>query len=221
VTDRLFDPRPRLVEIAPGAVHLPRWLDLERQRHLVTAFACWALGPVPLRAATLPTGHRMSVETVCLGWHWRPYRYTRTADDVNGVPVLGFPEWLAELGRHVLADAGWDPDQVDGYRPDTALVNHYRTGARLGMHQDNDERTDRPVVSLSIGDTARFRFGNPHSRHQPYTDVELRGGDAFVFGGPSRFAYHGVPAVYPGSGNPSSGLVSGRLNITMRVTGLS
>ena len=90
----------------------------------------------------------------------------------------------------------------------------------MGMHRDKDERSDAPVVSLSIGDSCVFRFGNTTSRSKPYTDVELRSGDLFVFGGPSRFAYHGVPKILPGSGDPEAGLASGRLNITLRDTGL-
>jgi hypothetical protein len=42
----------------------------------------------------------------------------------------------------------------------------------------------------------------------------------FVFGGPSRFADHGVPKVYPGTADPALGL-AGRPNITLRVTGLN
>jgi alkylated DNA repair protein (DNA oxidative demethylase) len=42
-----------------------------------------------------------------------------------------------------------------------------------------------------------------------------------VFGGPSRFAYHGVPQVYPGTADPRTGLRSGRVNITLRVTGMA
>jgi alkylated DNA repair protein (DNA oxidative demethylase) len=91
----------------------------------------------------------------------------------------------------------------------------------MGMHQDKDERSDAPVVSLSIGDTCVFRFGNTVSRGRPYTDVELASGDLFVFGGPSRFAYHGVPKVFPGTGDPRTGMAAGRLNITLRVTGLA
>lgn len=34
----------------------------------------------------------MSVRTVCIGWHWQPYRYTRTAGDVNGEQVAPFPD---------------------------------------------------------------------------------------------------------------------------------
>ena len=69
----------------------------------------------------------------------------------------------------------------------------------MGMHQDKEERADAPVVSLSIGDTCVFRFGNTETRGRPYTDVELRSGDLFVFGGPSRWAYHGVPKILPGT----------------------
>ncbi|MFI6395845.1 alpha-ketoglutarate-dependent dioxygenase AlkB family protein [Nonomuraea sp. NPDC050547] len=205
-------------EVAPGAVHVPGWLALEEQRALVRACREWARGPVPLRHTVLPRGGVMSVRTVCVGWHWQPYRYTRTADDVNGRRVAEFPAWMVELGRRALTGAGL-PELAAGYTPDTALINFYDDQARMGMHQDKDERSDAPVVSLSIGDACLFRFGNTETRGRPYTDVRLESGDLFVFGGPSRFAYHGVPKVYPGTADPAVGL-RGRLNITMRVTGL-
>ncbi|MEV6553398.1 alpha-ketoglutarate-dependent dioxygenase AlkB [Streptomyces sp. NPDC051597] len=217
--DALF-PRPRAV-VAPGAVHVPGWLPPERQRELVAACREWARGPVPIRHTVLPGGGVMSVQTVCVGWHWQPYRYTRTAGDVNGRPVAPFPDWLAALGRAAVADAYDDPAAGDGYSPDTALINFYDGDARMGMHQDKDERSGAPVVSLSIGDSCLFRFGNTEDRGRPYTDVELASGDLFVFGGPSRFAYHGVPKVLPGTGDPSTtGLATGRLNLTLRETGL-
>ncbi len=162
----------------------------------------------------------MSVQTVCVGWHWQPYRYSRVAEDVNGEAVAAFPDWMVALGRRALVEAYRDPAAGDGYTPDTALVNFYDGEATLGMHQDKDERSGAPVVSLSIGDTCVFRFGNTEHRTRPWTDVELGSGDLFVFGGPSRFAYHGVPRVRPGTGDPATGLAGGRLNITMRVTGL-
>ena len=152
----------------------------------------------------------MSVRTVCLGWHWTPYRYSRTADD--GTPVKAFPDWLGELGRRAVGDSH--------YRPDIALVNYYDSAARMGMHQDRDERGDAPVVSLSLGDACVFRFGNTEHRGKPWADVELRSGDLFVFGGPSRLAYHGVPKTLPGTGPLDIGLAEGRLNITLRVSGL-
>jgi DNA oxidative demethylase len=213
-------PRSRRVEIAPGAVHLPDWLPLEEQRRLVLACREWARGPVPMRRTRLPSGGTMSVQSVHLGWHWRPYRYSRTADDQNGARVAELPEWLADLGRRVVADAYQDPEAARAYRPDVALVNYYDRDARLGMHQDKEERAADPVVSLSIGDRCVFRLGNTEHRNRPWHDVELASGDALVFGGPARLAYHGVPKLYPDSGPPDTGLTSGRLNLTMRVTGL-
>lgn len=216
--------RPR-AEIAPGAVHVPGWLSDAQQRELVAACRSWATGPVPIRHTSLPRGGVMSVQTVCLGWHWQPYRYTRTADDVNGKRVAPFPDWLVELGRRALAEAyqGTVSKYLDGaaeYTPDTALINFYDGDAKMGMHQDKDERSAAPVVSLSIGDSCVFRLGNTENRGKPYNDVCLESGDLFVFGGASRFAYHGVPKVHPGTGDPATGLAAGRLNITLRVTGL-
>ncbi|MFG2760017.1 alpha-ketoglutarate-dependent dioxygenase AlkB family protein [Streptomyces wuyuanensis] len=219
MTAELF-PRER-VEVAPGAVHVPGWLSPARQRALVASCREWARGPVPIRHTRLPGGGVMSVMTVCVGWHWQPYRYSRTADDVNGARVAAFPHCLAELGREALAAAyGGTAAGRGEYAPDTALVNFYDGDARMGMHQDKDERSGAPVVSLSIGDTCVFRFGNTEGRGRPYTDVELLSGDLFVFGGASRFAYHGVPRVMPGTADPALGL-AGRLNITLRETGLS
>lgn len=218
----LHTPRrhPERRELAPGAVHVPGWLSPAQQRELVTACRGWARAPAPIRHTKLPRGGVMSVQTVCIGWHWQPYAYTRTADDVNGARVAEFPYWMVELGRRALVEAYQDPTAGDTYTPDTALINFYDDQAKLGMHQDKEERSSAPVVSLSIGDTCVFRFGNTETRTKPYTDIELASGDLFVFGGPSRFAYHGVPKVRPGTGDPATGLSSGRLNITMRVTGL-
>jgi alkylated DNA repair protein (DNA oxidative demethylase) len=202
-------------------VHVPAWLPDERQRELVRVCREWAHGPVPIRHTVLPRGGVMSVQTVAIGWHWQPYRYTRTADDVNGARAAEFPDWLVQLGRAALADAYGDPAAGAAYRPDTALINFYADTARMGMHQDKDERSTAPVVSLSIGDRCLFRFGNTENRGRPYTDVQLSSGDLFVFGGPSRLAYHGVPKVYPGTAEPAIGPGGGRLNITLRETGLS
>ncbi|MCF3963046.1 alpha-ketoglutarate-dependent dioxygenase AlkB family protein [Streptomyces fuscigenes] len=222
-TGELF-PRPRAI-VAPGAVHVPGWLTLERQRELVAACRAWAAGPVPMRHTRLPRGGVMSVQTVCVGWHWQPYRYTRAAGDVNGEHVVDFPEWLGDLGREAVAAAyegvpGAESYAPEPYRPDTAVVNFYDGTAKMGMHQDKDEKSRAPVVSLSIGDRCLFRFGNTEDRGRPYTDVELGSGDLFVFGGPSRLAHHAVPKVYPGTAAAGTGMSGGRLNITLRETGL-
>ncbi|MFI9424707.1 alpha-ketoglutarate-dependent dioxygenase AlkB family protein [Streptomyces achromogenes] len=213
--DELF-PRER-TSVAPGAVHVPDWLDPARQRALLAACRDWARPPAGLRTVRTPGGGTMTARQVCLGWHWYPYAYARTAVDGDGTPVKPFPDWLGELGRRAVT-AALGPDAVPAAPYDIALINFYDADARMGMHRDADERADAPVVSLSLGDTCVFRFGNTATRGKPYTDVELRGGDLFVFGGPSRLAHHGVPRVHPGTAPDWLGL-SGRLNITLRVSG--
>ncbi|MGW0134409.1 alpha-ketoglutarate-dependent dioxygenase AlkB family protein [Streptomyces sp. NPDC003299] len=210
-------PRERAA-VAPGAVHVPDWLDAARQRTLLDACRTWARPPAGLRTVRTPGGGTMTARQVCLGWHWYPYAYARTVVDGDGAPVKPFPDWLGELARQAVTDA-LGPQAVAPAPYDIALINFYDADARMGMHRDGDEKTDAPVVSLSLGDTCVFRFGNTATRTRPSTDVELRSGDLFVFGGPSRFAYHGVPRVLPGTAPPGLGL-TGRLNVTLRVSGL-
>ncbi|WP_415853762.1 alpha-ketoglutarate-dependent dioxygenase AlkB family protein [Sinomonas sp. G460-2] len=209
--------RPRR-ELAPGAVHVPGWLALEQQAWIAARFREWAAGPVPLRGASV-RGHEMSVKTVCLGWHWQPYKYTREATDVNGRRVLPFPDWMLRVGRLAVAEAY--RRETAEYTPDTALVNYYDDAARMGMHQDRDEVSLEPVVSLSIGESCVFRFGNAEGRGRPYADLVLESGDLFVFGGPSRLSFHGVTKILPGTAPEGCGVAEGRINITLRVTGLS
>ncbi len=160
---------------------------------------------------------------MCLGWHWYPYGYARTVLDGDGAPVKAFPPRLGELARRAVAEAYGDGvgeiAGAAGFAPDVALVNHYPHGAKMGLHKDRDERVDAPVVSLSLGDSCVFRLGNTETRTRPWTDLELRSGDLLVFGGPMRFAYHGVVRTLPGTADPDLGLV-GRLNITVRQSGL-
>ena len=215
----LFDEHQSRIEVAPGAFHLPGWLTIEQQRRLVSSFETWSVAPVPMRAPIVRSGYPMSVKTVCLGWHWQPYKYTRTADDVNGQRVAALPEWLGDLGRAVVAEA-YGPNAAVRYQPDAAMINFYDQVAKMGMHQDKDETVNEPVVSLSVGDSCRFRFGNVVNRNRPYRDIDLVSGDAFVFAGESRFAFHGVTKVLANTANSACGLERGRINITMRVTGI-
>ena len=166
----------------------------------------------------MPSGGVMSVQTVCLGWHWVPYKYLPVADD--GAPVKEFPQWLAQLGREAVADAYDNEVQAAGYQPDVALINFYDGQAKMGLHVDKDERSPAPVVSVSLGASCVFRFGNAESRNRPWHDVELESGDLFVFGQQARYAYHGVLRTLPATDRPDIGLPSGRLNITLRESGL-
>ncbi len=98
-------------------------------------------------------------------------------------------------------------------------MNWYGPDGRMGLHQDKDEsrpsiEAGLPVVSISIGDTARFLFGGLR-RRDPVQSLMLESGDAFVFGGPARLRYHGVSRIVPGTAPAALG-IDGRFNLTFR-----
>lgn len=211
---------PKPVEVAPGAVWVPGWLDEEAQLELIAAFHKWALPPAGLRRPRMPNGAAFSTMAVCLGWHWYPYRYSKTCDDGDGAPVKEFPPQLARLGSDACAATGFGAAAFEA-----AIVNFYGPQAKLGLHQDKIESPEvlaagSPVVTVSLGDNCVFRFGNTERPSRPYKDVELASGDLFVFGGTSRLAFHGVPKIYGGSANPRLG-IDGRISITLRQVGSS
>ncbi|HEX9369203.1 MAG TPA: alpha-ketoglutarate-dependent dioxygenase AlkB, partial [Vicinamibacterales bacterium] len=70
-----------------------------------------------------------------------------------------------------------------------------------------------PIVSVSLGDAARFVVGGP-SRKDPTNPMILRSGDVVVMGGPSRLRYHGVTRIQPGTAPEGTG--PGRFNLTFR-----
>jgi alkylated DNA repair protein (DNA oxidative demethylase) len=166
----------------------------------------------------MPNGAPFSTRAVCLGWHWFPYRYSRTCDDNDGAPVKEFPPLLERLGAAACRATGFEPVPFDA-----AIVNLYESGAKLGLHQDKIEgveviRAGSPVVTISLGESCVFRFGNDERPSRPYRDVRLASGDLFVFGGPSRLSYHGVPKVFVGTAPPDLGL-HGRVSVTLRQIG--
>jgi alkylated DNA repair protein (DNA oxidative demethylase) len=120
-----------------------------------------------------------------------------------GWPAI--PEGILDIWRALVGEARL---------PDSCLVNFYGEGARMGMHQDKDERDfSWPVVSLSLGDSGLFRMGNVEKGGKTES-VWLESGDVVVMGGAARLAYHGVDRIRFGS----SSLLprGGRINVTLR-----
>lgn len=198
-----------VIEVAPGVAWHPGYWSQERQAEAAEALREVARH-APFFTPVMPrTGKPFSVRmTNCgeLGWvsDSRGYRYQPLH------PETGEP-WPAIPG---LVRAAWD--ELAGYPdpPQACLVNWYGEGARMGLHQDRDEDDlDAPVVSLSLGDTAVFRIGGT-ARGGPTRSIKLASGDALVFGGPARLAFHGIDRVLAGSsallGKP------GRINLTLR-----
>lgn len=204
-----------VTDIARGARHFTSYLSADEQR--VVAARCLELGAGDAGFYTpiVRGGRPMSVRMLCLGRHWNAltYRYEGLRSDHDGRPAPALPDDLAALARRIARDAGF------ALAPDICILNWYAAGSRMGLHQDKDESPESlasgvPVVSVSIGDTAQFRFGGL-TRRDPVLTIPLVSGDAFVFGGPARLRYHGVGRILPGTGPVSLGF-EGRLNLTFR-----
>ncbi|KAM3069653.1 hypothetical protein ACMFMG_010373 [Clarireedia jacksonii] len=84
--------------------------------------------------------------------------------------------------------------------PEAAIVNFYSPGDTLSLHRDVSEEVDRGLVSISIGCDCVFIIGlNKSDRGKDHIVVRLRSGDALYMTGESRFAWHGVPKIIPGT----------------------
>jgi len=211
-----FLPRDRAtVAVAPGVTWLRNWLPLEEQIALVDQCRAIMDGPAGGYVPTVRGGGKMRVSMTCLGRHWNPrtYRYVATREDYDGAPVAPVPGTWVELASAAAREAGFD------CRPDICLINFYGPDGRMGLHQDKDEspaslEAGTPVVSISLGETARFLFGGLR-RREPVESMLLESGDVFVFGGPARLRYHGVSRLIPRSA-PQSLAIEGRFNLTFR-----
>jgi alkylated DNA repair protein (DNA oxidative demethylase) len=206
-------PEFQIVELAPGALLL---------RGAAEACATDLLSQIegvilisPLRTVATPMGKSMSVEmTNCgdVGWvsDRTGYRY-ETIDPVTNSAWPTMPSLFAELASRAAAQAGF-PE----FHPDACLINRYAAGSIMGLHQVRDEQVfTQPIVSVSLGLPINFKFGGS-TRNSPTTKIELRHGDAVVFGGLSRLAFHGVGTLRRGQ-HPLAGPY--RFNLTFRRTG--
>ena len=201
--------------IAEGAVHFHQYLTPSEQQALAARVLAVADNGPGFYTPIVRGGKPMSVRMLCLGRHWNAheYKYERIRSDVDQAAAPALPDDLAALARRVAADAGLD------VTPDICIVNWYSANSKMGLHQDKDESDESlsrgcPVVSISLGDRAKFLFGGLR-RRDPVHAIWLDSGDAFVFGGASRLCYHGVARILPGTAPAFFGF-DGRLNLTFR-----
>ena len=204
-----------VVPLAPGAFHLRGYLSPPEQRRVAAMVQALADGPAGFYRPRVRGGGFMHCDMLCLGRHWnaRTYTYERQRSDHDGRPAPPLPPELARPAVEAAARVGFALD------PDICLVNRYGEGGRMGLHQDKDEDASTldagvPVVSLSLGETGRFLLGG-FRRRESTTTIDLRSGDAFVMGGPSRLRYHGVARILCGSAPPAFAL-PGRISLTFR-----
>ncbi len=202
------------MRLEDGLVFFQSRLSPDEQQALWRECGALADGPVPMYSPTVRGGRKMSVGMLCLGKHWNglTYRYEESRSDFDGLTAPPMPARFVELARSAAADAGFE------MRPDLCIVNFYTVEARMGVHQDKDERPETiaagiPIVSVSLGDAARFVVGGL-TRREPTRPLVLRSGDVLVMGGPSRLRFHGVTRILPGTAPAGTG--PGRFNLTFR-----
>ncbi|MDN5869771.1 MAG: DNA oxidative demethylase AlkB [Nitrococcus sp.] len=196
--------------IAEGAALLKGFAAVE------AAALIAALDPIiaaaPFRHMLTPGGRRMSVAmTNCGGNGWitdrSGYRYT-PFDPITQCPWPRMPAAVVNLAARA-ARAGGFP----GFTPDACLINRYRPGAQLTLHQDKDERDfSAPIVSVSLGLSAVFLFGGLRRRDRPRR-IHMDNGDVAVWGGTARLAYHGIAPLADGE-HALTGHC--RINLTLR-----
>ena len=162
----------------------------------------------PFYQPVTPGGRPFSVRMTGLGpLGWvsdrSGYRYQAT-HPVTGSKWPPIPGLLLALWRDLTG-----ADQP----PDACLVNLYREGAKMGLHQDRDEADmTAPVLSVSLGDTAVFRIGAAEGG--PTRSLKLSSGDVCALTGTARLARHGIDRVIAGSSSLVPG--GGRINLTLR-----
>ena len=202
------------MHLEPGLFLLQRFIAPDVQRELWAECRTLAEGPVPMYTPTVRGGRKMSVGMLCLGRHWNALRYCyeSSRSDYDDLPVPPIPPRFAAIARDAAVQAGF------AFDPDICIMNFYEESSRMGVHQDKDESPESiqagvPIVSVSLGDAARFVVGGL-TRREPTRPMRLRSGDVVVFGGPSRLRFHGITRILPGTAPEGTG--PGRFNLTFR-----
>lgn len=203
------NPPPALPE---GVFHTPKAASPALQEKLLRAVA-EIVRAAPLRTLATPGGGRTSAAMTNAGdagwWSDRGgYRYAARQPD-TGAPWPPMPAVFRKVVALALEGKPW-PD----FAPDACLIAFYGPGARMGLHQDRDERDlAQPIVTVSLGDDADFLVGGFARGDRPAA-LRVASGDVVVMGGAGRLRFHGVRRVHPGTG-PLPGL-AGRYSLTFR-----
>lgn len=187
----------------------------------------YLIAQAPLRHMMTPMGFAMSAAmTNCgdLGWvsDRKGYRYD-ALDTTTGKPWPAMPDSFKLLAKKAAQAAGFND-----FAPDACLINRYKIGASMGLHQDKNEVDfSQPIVSVSLGLPAVFLFGGLQRKDKPLK-VPLAHGDVLVWGGAVRLNFHGImPIKLPAKAKQPSmlnakqedDLTQCRINLTFRKAG--
>jgi len=209
--DLLTEILPAKFEFAENAFLLKRFannMDILAELQAIISAA-------PLRRMMTPMGFAMSAAmTNCgqLGWvaDKKGYRYD-TLDPSTGKSWPPMPLSFLQLATSAAAECGFA-----NFVPDACLINQYKIGASMGLHQDKNELDfSQPIVSVSLGIAATFLFGGL-KRSDKTNKILLNHGDVVVWGGDSRLKFHGIK---PLKANSHEVLGAYRYNLTFRKAG--
>ena len=190
------------------------WLKgfaLSNEQKILTDLAA-VISQAPLRHMTTRMGFKLSAAmTNCgdIGWvsSRKGYGYNALDPDTDK-PWPAMPTSFAQLAQSAAAQAGFDH-----FEPDACLINQYKVGASMGLHQDKDEHDfSQPIVSVSLGIPAVFLFGGMLKCDKP-TKIPLMHGDIIVWGREARLNYHGIMLLKP---NIHASVGAYRFNLTFR-----
>jgi DNA oxidative demethylase len=210
----LFNDLPNKIELIKDTYLLPGFA-LGNSEHSLLNDLQATLAAAPLRHMMTPMGFAMSAAmSNCgqLGWvaDKTGYRYD-TLDPNTGAAWPAMPTSFLQLAQSAATECGFA-----NFVPDACLINQYKIGASMGLHQDKNELYFmQPIVSVSLGIPATFLFGGLN-RSDKTQKIPLNHGDVVVWGGEARLKFHGI---MPLRANNHAVLGEYRYNLTFRKAG--
>jgi alkylated DNA repair protein (DNA oxidative demethylase) len=194
------------MKIIQGLDYFPNYLSKE-QIDILRRDINFTLMNAPLFKPTMPkTGRELSVKMSNMGdigW---------VSDKIGGYRYQSYhPDTKQKWPKisNCILDI-WREVTNLKISPDCCLINYYDSKSKMGLHVDNDEKDfSHPVLSISIGNSALFRFGGL-KRSDKTRSIKLNNGDVLMMSGQSRLIYHGIDKVYPSS------CFDHRINLTLR-----
>uniref|UniRef100_A0A0N5BRV0 Fe2OG dioxygenase domain-containing protein n=1 Tax=Strongyloides papillosus TaxID=174720 RepID=A0A0N5BRV0_STREA len=125
-----------------------------------------------------------------LRWVTKGYDYNWTTKEYPKQQTSDFPKEFSLIFELVCLILNLEETKAD-----TAIINYYPKKATLSVHTDHSERRlDKPLVSLSFGQSAVFLLGGK-SEEDNVDPILLNSGDIMVMHGEQRLAYHAVPRI--------------------------
>lgn len=167
----------------------------------------------PLFRPSMPSGQSFNYSmTNCgeLGWvaDRHGYRYQQLhPHTLKLFPAM--PQLIKDLAIVIARETG-----NDDFSPQSCLINLYRKGEKLGLHQDNtEENKSAPIISVSLGDSGIFVLGGCLRTDETKSYI-VQSGDVIVMSGESRNFFHAFKGTVPNTSNLLKN--GGRLNLTIR-----